>query len=735
MSAPSSSPFDFSSRRLAVYGYLGPLVAGGRVLEVGGSAGGAVARLRALGATEVLAVEADARGMGRAEGSFDLVLVPDGARLIGRAASLSLAQVQRACGPDGQLAVLIESGDRPGATGGAGYYDVVEALQASFPRVRMFGLTPFAAFGLAEFAEATSGLRIDGGLIEDAGEQPTHYLAIAGPDHEFDLGYALMQIPPGAEAAGVAAAGVETRPAAPDAADLRRRLAEAEGKAEGLVRVSRAQTEEIEELRARLRRGAESRAELDQEMSRLRRALAEADESVLDLTRRTTQEMASLAQRITSGLRSDGDAPTRDEGAALARAREELRRREEELAATESALSERDERVAVLEAERQDLDWRLAAAQAMSSSGRNAGPREGAARPGVDEGAAQKQRELALEQYRQAAAAHLDEVGRLREALAEQSTLVAELEDGLAASARKLASALEETERLRRHVAEVEEGDRARRSRLAEVEGTLLRLQRQAAMTVSRTDEVRAPAPNGTASAVEWERKLSAAHDDAERRVEAVQRQAQNAMAEAERLARTLADKIAALEKQLQQSDHERGEVERRWAEAVERTLGLERALADNAAAAPAVMPPAPSGETDLLRDDPLSDDRAPLGVADGPRLEAALREVSRLRETLERSEEQLWETKGQLLLDRERMAVLEHQLAEGPAEPTMTEAAHHSIMNAVYKELAELEYGVRAQIARLERVEKTVEGWRADAASGSSGGDANGGNPFAPVE
>jgi hypothetical protein len=173
----------------------------------------------------------------------------------------------------------------------------------------MFGVTPFAAYGVAEFSEATSGLRIDGGLVEESAEQPTHYLAVAGPDDGVELGYALVQIP--VELQGQTPEGRDVRPAAggvpaaadgSDVADPRRRLAEAEGKAEGVLRVSRAQTEEIEELRARLRRAGESRAELDQEVDRLRKALAEADESVLDLTRRTREEMAALASRITAAI-------------------------------------------------------------------------------------------------------------------------------------------------------------------------------------------------------------------------------------------------------------------------------------------------------------------------------------------------------------------------------------------------------------------------------------------------
>ena len=748
MPAPVSIPFDSSSRRLAVYGYLAPLLAGRRVLEIGAGAGAGAVRLHGLGAAEVVGVDADARAITRARaaaagtpgdavtfrvlerrtfeevGEFDLVVLPDGAELLGPGASLTPATLQRLCGPGGQVALLVQSADHAGdvAPAGAGYYEVVAALQGAFPSVRMFGVTPFAAFGLTEFAETPAGLRIDGGLVEEAGEQPTHYLAVAGPEDDFDLGYALMQVAAvtdQASQAELAVAGGVGASAASAASDpeLRRRLAEAEGKCEGLLRVSRAQTEEIEELRARLRRGAESREELDQEMGRLRRALAEADASVLDLTRRTTQEMASLAQRITAGLRPEAaPAEARGDGVPVARLREELRRREEELAAAESALSERDERVAALEAEKQDLDWRLAAA--LAAPARAVTSREAVGRGPSDDGAAQRQRELALEQYRQAAAAHLDEVGRLREALAEQSTLVAELEESLSASGRRLAAALDETERLRRHTAEIEEGDRARRSRLAEVEGTLLRLQRQTAMAAradnGHADNGHAGAASNPALLAEWERRLAAAHDDGERRVELVQRQAQGAIAESEAKVAALTEKLAALASQLREADGQRDEAERRWADAVERTVGLERALVQNAAdrgAGDALPASEPAPE---FADEALAFDRAPLGIADGPRLEAAMREVSRLREILERSEEQLWETKGQLLLDRERMAVLEHQLAEGPSEPIMTEAAHQSIMNAVYKELAALEYGVRAEIARLERIEKTVDGWRA---------------------
>jgi chromosome segregation ATPase len=580
--------------------------------------------------------------------------------------------------------MLVESADHPASRGGAGYYEVAEACGRLFPRVRMFGLTPFAAFGIAEFSETSAGLRIDGGLVEDVGEQPTHYLAVAGPDDgaDVDLGYALMQIPSEPVAEELDEDAVVEAPRGADA-ELRRKLAEAEGKAEGLLRVSRAQTEEIEELRARLRRGAEARADLDQEMARLRKALAEADASVLDLTRRTTQEVAALASRITSGLRPE-PAPAAND-AALAGLREQLRRREEELANGAAALSERDDRIATLEAERQELSWQLNAAEAAAAEAAVAAEAAAVTRergrrvePPADDGAAQRQRELALEQYRQAAAAHLEEVGRLREALAEQSTLVAELEDGLSASGRRLQSALEETERVRKHAAEIEEADRARRSRLAEVEGTLLRLQRQTALAQSASP----PQLNGTVTG-DWDKRLKVVNEEWERKVANLNQQVDQIRQHADQSRRALQEQ---LEDQLRRERNQRQEIEGRLGEASERVARLERSLAER---------PAP----------------------EAARLESAAGEVARLREALERSEEQLWETKGQLLLDRERMAVLEHQLAQSPSEPTVTEAAHQSIMNAVYRELAELEEGVRNEIQRIETLEKTVEAWRSDSA------------------
>lgn len=685
----ADSPGSSATRRTAVYSYLRPLIEGRRVLEIGCGAGDGAAHLASLGARGVVAA-GSAASLGEARrkhekygvtfidvaavsalkeaGPYDAILFPDAAGLVAGTDRLSLGVARELLRPGGFVGCVVANGDLPGVQGGLGYYDLLDALTPHFPRVRMFGQTPFAAFGIAEFDSASGGLRVESGLVDESAEQPTHYVAVAGPEDELALGYALVQVPP--EALGLGA-GTPARSLSAETpgGDLRRKLAEVEGQLEGVVRVSRAQTEEIEELRARLRRAADSRAELDEEVTRLRRALTDADESVINITRRTTEEMTALAQRVTSGLRG---GPGREETPQTAALLERLRDREAALAARESALSDRDERIAALEVERQDLIWRLQTAEeerrrAETRRPASTGPGAGQAYRDEELLASQRSREQAIEDYRRAAAVHLDETARLREALNEQSAAVLELEEALSAAQTRLQAAEQEAVTLRKLAGETEEADRGRRSRLAELEGTLLRLQRQAAAQSERKAAEAAPVDDGQSAALR------------------------------ERV-RALELETKELRAQVTAAEEARDAAEDHWDEAAERIVALERMAAERDELAH-------SEESLRARVSELE------ARADGGRLHSALAEVDRLRSALERSEEQLWDARGKLLADRERLEALERA---GGATPATGEAPSPGLLTAMLDELGSLEAGLRTEAAQLAAVERVLAEWRA---------------------
>ena len=413
----------------------------------------------------------------------------------------------------------------------------------SFPHVQMLGVTPFLGMGVVEFEGAVDGLRIDSRLVKEGSEPPAAYVAVAG-----------TQVAPGARLrAGAAAVRDRSRRAWPrGGAGRRRRRARP---ARGDRRAARPPAP-----------GAEDRAALDAEVGELRRALAEADESVIepdaqdggrdggdgraavggaararwrpsrgpaaDAGRRRATRPIGCASRLAEAEARASAAEQRLEevgGAARASSRPSWRMRssgcgwptaswraraatprasrtrrrprrptrERARGARSGAIAARDERIARLEGEKQDLD--LAARGAggqVDRDDRARGPDGGGARgrpvsptraaqptsepaPAGDAAPRRWRASSALEEFHRAAAAHVDELTELKASVAEQSALVAELEDAVRRAEARAAAASADATTLRKTAKDLEEADRSRRSRLAELEGKLLRLEHE----------------------------------------------------------------------------------------------------------------------------------------------------------------------------------------------------------------------------------------------------------------
>ena len=271
------------------------------------------------------------------------MLVPEADALVRRPGSV--AAWQKLLADKGRLVVAVGNPERSGGAGGVGYYELHDAVGPHFPKVQMLGVTPFLGVGLVEFDGAVDGLRVDARLVKAGSEPPAVYVAVAGSEPFTSLGYALVQLP--FSGAPLPSKGVHPALVSEvgGTADLRRQLDEAASQAESAMRVARAQGDEIEELRGRLRRAAEDRAALDAEIAKLRRGLAEADESVMSLTRRTAEEMAVVAERLAAGLRGPSEAVVRSTSAELSAARDEADRLRGRLAETESRAAAAEQRL------------------------------------------------------------------------------------------------------------------------------------------------------------------------------------------------------------------------------------------------------------------------------------------------------------------------------------------------------------------------------------------------------
>jgi hypothetical protein len=418
---PEDSAADLLDRRSPLYAYLEPLWVGRRVLEIGqfGQTGGGTELLKSLGAARVVTSEGDVAGIGE---RFDVVVVPEADALVRRPGTV--ASWHKLLADGGRLVVAVGNAERPGASGGLGYYELHDAIKPHLPGVQMLGVTPFLGVGVVEFEGAVDALRIDSRLVKEP-ESPVSYVAIAGAEPVTDLGYALVQLPWTATTAAVGASKVRG-PGLELTAEQSRKLEDAES----AVRVARAQGDEIEELRGRLRRAAEDRAALDAENAKLRRALAEADESVMNLTRRTTEEMAAVADRL-AGLRApaDGDPRARDEAARVQEEVDRLRVKLAESDARGASAEQRLEEVGAASRQRQvalddALERQRLAESELQRARRDAGRFEAEARAAVVDG-------RTLDEQTRALAARDERIARLEGEKQDLIWRLSELEDRL----------------------------------------------------------------------------------------------------------------------------------------------------------------------------------------------------------------------------------------------------------------------------------------------------------------
>jgi chromosome segregation ATPase len=272
----------------------------------------------------------------------------------------------------------------------------------------MLGVTPFLGMGIVEFEGAVDGLRIDSRLVKEGSEPPVAYVAVAGTQAAPALGYALVQLP---------------------FAPIESRLATGAGAPTAVLR------EEIDELRGRLRRAAEDRAALDAEVTALRRALTEADAAVVSLTRKTTEEMSAMAERLAAGLRNAVPGDARAIGADVGAARDEADRLRARLAEAEARAAAAEQRLEEMGgvarqrlAELEEARERLALADAELARARRSAARS------EDDAKASASTAHTIAERDKALAARDERIARLETEKQDLVWRLAELEDKLTAT-------------------------------------------------------------------------------------------------------------------------------------------------------------------------------------------------------------------------------------------------------------------------------------------------------------
>ncbi|MEO6950481.1 MAG: hypothetical protein ABI321_01605 [Polyangia bacterium] len=184
-------------------------------------------------------------------------------------------EARRVLVPDGVLVLGVASRDLPGASGGASYYDVVDAC-APFSHTRMIGVAPFAGTTLVEYGLKNPEPILDGTLVE-RGERVEQYVAVAGPERRSDFGYGVVQVPVQSVVVG--------------------RTTVVEKAVERVVENVTAQAPENERLVGELEHADEQAGTLEARVAKAEQAQASAEQQERDVRRK----LASLEGRALVG--------------------------------------------------------------------------------------------------------------------------------------------------------------------------------------------------------------------------------------------------------------------------------------------------------------------------------------------------------------------------------------------------------------------------------------------------